>query len=199
MYRNFFKRIFDLLFAIIVLPFFVVVLVPVACCIWLEDRGPVFYNSVRVGKNGVPFRMYKLRSMKTGASQVLTTEGTLFTGKNDPRITRTGKIIRETSIDELPQVLNVLLGHMSVIGPRPDVVVPLSQYPEGFRSYLSVRPGITGYTQAYFSNDTTWEEKLTHDRYYANHVSFGLDLKIVVRTIGTILLRKNIYKKDETA
>jgi lipopolysaccharide/colanic/teichoic acid biosynthesis glycosyltransferase len=109
-------------------------------------------------------------------------DGSAYVSKDDPRITRIGKFIRETSIDELPQLINVLIGQMSLIGPRPDLVSN-NEYPEEYKSVFSVRPGLTGYNQAYYRNEVNWSEKLKNDLYYVEKISFCFDLKILLKTI----------------
>ena len=120
MYKKFFKRLIDLLFCLIGLPFFLVAFIIFAPIIYFTDKGPVFYNAKRIGKDGKLFKMYKFRSMYVNAPDIRLSDGSTYNGEDDPRVTPIGRFMRKTSIDELPQFLNVLLGHMSIIGPRPD-------------------------------------------------------------------------------
>ena len=173
------------------------VLVIFAPIIYFTDRGPVFYNAPRVGKNGKPFKMYKLRSMYVNAPDIRLADGSTYNGEDDPRVTKVGRFMRKTSIDELPQFINILLGDMSLIGPRPDPLDWLDRYPEDIRVFLTVRPGITGYSQAYYRNSADGEAKMRHDAYYATHCTFWMDVKILLKTVGTVLLSENTYKDTE--
>ena len=197
MYKHFFKRVIDLLISLIALPFFLLVLIVVAPLIYFGDKGPVFYNANRIGKNGKLFKMYKFRSMYVNAPDIRLADGSTYNGEDDPRVTPIGRFIRKTSIDELPQILNILLGHMSLIGPRPDPPDWLERYPEEIKVFLTVRPGITGYSQAYYRNSADGEEKMQHDAYYATHCTFWMDVKIFFKTIATVLLAENTYKDTE--
>lgn len=192
MYRHFFKRVIDLLVAIIALPFVLLILIIVAPFIWLDDKGPIFYAGKRIGYKGKPFGMLKFRSMKVNAPDIRLEDGSTFNGDDDPRVTKAGRFLRKTSLDEIPQLLNVLAGQMSLIGIRPDPLDWLDKYDEHERIILTVKPGITGYNQAYFRNSADGETKLKNDVYYAEHISFGLDMKIFFKTIKTVLFRENI-------
>lgn len=198
MYNKIFKRLFDFIGALILSPFILLVCAIVGSFIYFEDKGSIFYKAKRRGVNGSIFEMYKLRSMKMNAPDIRNADNSTYNSPDDPRITRIGKLLRKTSVDELPQIFNVLKGDMSFIGPRPITINrPLEEYDEKRKVRLTVRPGITGYAQAYYRNSITQEEKLEHDAEYARKVSFILDVKIFFKTIETILLRKNIYiKKD---
>lgn len=193
-YRNYIKRLLDLVFSIVLLPFFAVLLVIVAPLIKFTDRGPVFYNADRIGLNGKIFKMFKFRSMRVNAPDIRNEDGTTFNSENDPRVTRIGKTLRKTSIDEVPQLLNVLIGDMSWIGSRPDLPDALDVYSDEDRKKLSVRPGITGYSQAYYRNSAEFSQKMKGDVYYAENVSFLLDLKILIKTMQTVLKRDNLYR-----
>lgn len=194
MYKLFFKRLLDLLIGIIAFPFFLTAFLIFAPVIKLTDKGPVFYNAQRIGRNGKLFKMYKFRSMYVNAPDIRLADGSTYNGKDDPRVTKIGKFMRATSIDELPQILNILNGSMSLIGPRPDPPDWLEKYPEEIKVFLTVRPGLTGYSQAYFRNGADGEQKMKNDAYYAEHVSFIFDVKIFVKTIATVLGHGNTYK-----
>lgn len=194
MYKHFFKRLLDLLVSLVALPFVGLALLIFAPIIYFTDRGPVFYNAQRIGKDGKLFKMFKLRSMYVNAPDIRLADGSTYNGEDDPRVTPVGRFIRKTSIDELPQVLNILLGHMSLIGPRPDPPDWLDRYPEDIRVFLTVRPGITGYSQAYFRNSADGAEKMKNDAYYATHCTFLMDVKIFFKTVATVLLGENTYK-----
>lgn len=198
MYKRYVKRVLDIVLSVLAAPVFLLVLAVTAPLIYFSDRGPVFFNAQRIGRDGRLFKMYKFRSMKVGAPDVRLEDGSTYNGEDDPRVTKVGKILRKTSIDELPQILNILKGDMSLIGPRPDPPDWLERYPEDMKSFLSVRPGITGYNQAYFRNASDGQEKMQNDVYYARHCSFGLDIRIFFKTIGTVLMRENTYKPEES-
>ncbi len=196
MYVRVVKRAFDIAFSIIALPLVLLALTVLAPAIHREDKGPVFYNAPRVGKDGRPFIMYKLRSMRVNAPDLLMDDGSTYNGADDPRMTRVGTFMRKTSLDELPQVLNVLKGDMSLIGPRPDLQreVDLYQGDEGRK--LEVKPGITGYAAVYGRNSLPWHERLALDVHYVDHVSFLLDARIFFRTFAVVLGQEGIYVED---
>lgn len=201
MYRKFFKRALDILVSLIALPFVLLVLIIFAPIIYFTDKGPVFYNAPRLGKNGKVFKMFKLRSMRVNAPDIRNADGSTYNGDNDPRVTKVGRLMRKTSIDELPQVFNVLLGDMSLIGPRAHLTTSYKGYEyldESRKRRLDVRPGITGYNQAYFRNSVTSEEKIRNDVYYVEHLSFALDVKILFKTVATVLKRENVYVAPDT-
>ena len=199
MYKKFFKRLLDLLVSFVALPFVLLVVIIMAPFIWLEDRGPIFYNAPRRGHNGKNFKMFKLRSMYVNSPDLKNADGSTFNSAKDPRVTKIGRIMRKTSIDELPQILNVFLGHMSFIGPRPTLVgVPYEELPEINKKRLQVRPGVTGYAQAYYRNSITKQEKYEYDCYYVDHVSFGMDVKILLQTVKSVLKRENVYVSQES-
>ncbi len=191
MYRKI-KRVMDFLLAVLALPFFLLILIVIAPLIYFSDYGPVFYNSYRLGVNGKKFKMYKFRSMKINAPDIRLADGSTYNGDDDPRITKIGRFLRKTSIDELPQIFNILNGTMSFIGPRPDPLDWLERYTDEEKIVLTVKPGISGYNQAYFRNNADGRTKLNNDMYYAENISFGLDTKIFIKTIKTVLLRENI-------
>lgn len=193
MYSKGIKRILDFIIGLMALPFIVVITLIMAPIIYFDDKGPIFYNASRLGKNGKPFKMYKYRSMMVNAPDIRNKDGSTYNGDDDPRVTKVGRFMRKTSIDELPQFLNVLLGDMSLIGPRPDPLDDMEIYTEYQKKKLNVRPGITGYNQAYYRNSVEQNEKFEHDVYYAENISFFLDIKIFFKTIATILTRDNVY------
>ena len=197
MYIHFFKRILDLVVAIIALPFVLVIIIIVGPVIWLDDHGPIFYAGKRIGKGGELFGMLKFRSMKVNAPDIRLEDGSTYNGEDDPRVTKVGKFLRKTSLDEIPQFLNVLSGQMSLIGIRPDTPDWLEKYNEHERVILTVKPGITGYNQAYFRNSADGETKLKNDVYYAEHISFWFDVKIFFKTIKTVLFRENINVDED--
>lgn len=192
-YQIYFKRMLDIVFCLMALPFAMLVMIPVAIAIKLEDGGPIFYSSKRLGVNFSEFGMFKFRSMKVNAPDLRNEDGSTFNSKDDPRVTKVGRFLRETSLDEVPQFFNVLFGQMSVIGPRPGDVESKDTYEEDEKDKLLIRPGITGYTQAYFRNNIGVRDKRLYDAYYAHAVNMSLDIKIFFKTIKTVLLHENIY------
>lgn len=195
-YRNFFKRLIDIILCLIALPFFLLIFAVIAPMIYFSDRGSVFYNAPRLGKDGRIFKMYKFRSMKMNAPDIRNADGSTFNSEDDPRLTKVGRFIRKTSLDEVPQLLNVLKGDMSIVGPRPDLPEHKEMYEGDEFRKLEVRPGITGYSQAYVRNTVPWKERLARDVWYVDNVSFVLDVKIIVKTATSVLSRKNIYITD---
>ena len=203
MYKHFFKRLIDICIGLVALPFVLLVIVIFAPIIYFTDKGPVFYNANRAGKGYKPFKMFKLRSMYVNSPDLKNADGSTYNSDNDPRVTPVGRFMRKTSLDEFPQFLNILLGDISFIGPRPKLYCP-EKYPNGLPEYMkksfSVKPGVTGYAQAYFRNSITNEEKFKWDGYYADNVSFMMDVKIIFKTVKSVLFRENInteqsYKK----
>lgn len=183
----------DVVFCVMILPFWFLIYIIIAILIYFDDGGPVFYRAERIGKDCRRFYMLKFRSMKVNAEYILNADGSTYNAVNDPRVTKIGKFLRETSLDETPQILNVLKGDMSLIGPRASGWDALSSYKDDEKVKMSVRPGISGYTQAYFRNGLTVRDKRLKDAWYACNMSFLLDLKIFFRTIKTVVLRENIY------
>ncbi len=195
MYKHFIKRLLDIILSIIAIPFLIPVVIIVGTMIYLEDRGPIFYNGERLGLNGKPFKMLKFRSMRVNAPDIRLEDGSTYNSDDDPRVTKIGRFIRKTSIDELPQLFNVLIGDMSWVGIRPDPLDWLDKYTDAERIILTVKPGITGYNQAYYRNSADGELKLKNDVYYAKNISFLLDAKCFLKTIKTVICRENINKQ----
>jgi exopolysaccharide biosynthesis polyprenyl glycosylphosphotransferase len=189
------KRGFDVVLSLVGMVLFALLLPLLALAIRLDSPGTIFYSQTRVGLNGRVFRIYKLRSMVTDAEK---TTGAVFSQRGDPRVTRVGRIMRKTRLDELPQFVNVLRGDMSLIGPRPERpehVERLTQKIPFYRTRLIVRPGVSGWAQVmydYGSNDEDALVKLQYDLYYIRHQSILLDLNIVIRTIGKAVLFKGV-------
>ena len=147
----------------------------------------------RIGKNSKKLMMFKFRSMKVNAENITNPDGSSFNAKDDPRVTKVGKFLRETSLDETAQVLNMLKGEMSLVGPRASGWSALENYQPDEVDKMKVRPGITGYTQAYYRNSIGVRDKRLKDAWYANNISFMLDVKIFFKTIQTVLKHDNIY------
>lgn len=173
----------------------------IAVLIRKEDGGPVLYKHTRIGKNGKKFGVYKFRSMTTKYKtfdefyQTLSDEqkkewNENYKLSNDPRVTKIGNFLRKTSLDELPQIFNILKGEMSIIGPRPIIDEELEKYKENKNKFLSVLPGLTGYWAANGRSDITYEQRMKMELYYIDHVSFLLDLKIFFKTVIAVLKKE---------
>lgn len=193
MYKKYFKRILDIIISLIMIPFLVLLIIVVGFLIKLEDRGSIFYLGERLGQHGRTFRMYKFRSMKVNAEDIRNNDGTTFNSAEDPRLTKIGKILRQTSIDEIPQIINVLKGDMSFIGPRPDLPEHKLFYNDYEKRKLIMRPGLTGYNQAYFRNSIEWKRRLKNDVYYIENVSCWLDIKIIFKTVQSVIFGKGVF------
>ena len=194
MYRKVIKNVLDFLIGLCGFPFFLIALIIFGPIIYFTDKGPIFYNANRIGKDGKLFKMYKFRSMYVNAPDIRTESGDTYNSEDDPRVTKIGKLMRKTSVDELPQLLNLLNGTMSLIGPRPDPPDWLDKYPEDIKVFLTVKPGLTGYSQAYYRNSADGEEKMKNDAYYAKNCTFWMDVKIFFKTIAVVLGHDNTYK-----
>lgn len=197
MYQHVFKRLLDIVIGVIALVPVCLVILIFGIAIKLEDGGPIFYNAPRVGKDGRDFIMYKLRSMRVNAPDLVMEDGSTYNGADDPRMTKVGALLRKTSLDELPQFLNVLKGDMSVIGPRPDLRRETELYTgeEGLK--LTVKPGITGYAAVMGRNSLPWHDRLALDVYYVKHISFALDAKVFFRTFATVFKQEGIYVEGD--
>lgn len=197
---HFVKRILDIIFSSIGLVCLSPLMAAIACKIKKEDKGPVFYKQVRVGKNGRHFEMYKFRSMVTNADQMLDqlkdqneVEGAMFKMKHDPRITRVGHYLREHSLDELPQLVNVLKGDMSLVGPRPPLPSEVEQYTDYDKQRLYVVPGCTGLWQTTERNNVGFDEMVELDLEYIQDASVMNDLNIILKTVAIIFKPNGSY------
>lgn len=197
MYAKFGKRVCDLVIGVAALPFVLLIIAVLAPFIHFEDKGPVFYNAPRVGLGGRDFKMYKLRSMRVNAPDLVMEDGSTYNGADDPRMTRVGAFMRKTSLDEMPQFLNVLKGDMSVVGPRPDLrrETELYEGDEGLK--LTVKPGITGYAAVYGRNSLPWHDRLKMDVEYVRTLSFPLDVKIFFKTFSTVFKQEGVFVGKE--
>lgn len=193
-YKYYIKRAIDIIISLIALPFIVLVGIPIALAIKIEDGGTVFFLGPRYGKDMKKFTMFKFRSMKMNAKDIRNADGSTYNSAQDDRQTKIGKFLRRTSLDELPQFINVLVGDMSFIGPRPSPMGNEATYTDFIKKKFQVRPGITGLNQALKRNSATLEERYKNDVYYAEHVSLLLDIKIFFRTILSVIRRENIYR-----
>ena len=187
------KRFVDMLGAGVALFVLLPLLAAVALAIKLTSPGPLIFRQRRLGLNGEPFNVYKFRSMRLNAPDIRNADGSAFTSETDPRVTSIGSFIRKTSLDELPQLFNVVLGDMSLVGPRPDQVDQLRFYDEQEKRKLLVKPGITGLAQISGRNDIPWKMRKALDVRYVEERSLRLDLAILLRTIPYVLLRKGIH------
>jgi lipopolysaccharide/colanic/teichoic acid biosynthesis glycosyltransferase len=185
------RRGIDILVSSVALALTAPVLALAALSIRLESPGPVLYRQARSGLHGCRFDVLKLRTMIPGAEHV---GAGLAINEGDPRITRVGAFLRRTSLDELPNLLNVLRGEMSLIGPRPTLPVQVAQYTERQRGRLEVKPGITGWAQVNGRASLPWAQRIELDLYYIEHRSLALDLRILWRTVAMVLGGSGLYK-----
>lgn len=197
----FLKRLVDIFGATFGLLLLAPVFIFVAILIKIEDsKGPVFFKQIRIGKNGEEFNMFKFRSMVSNAEELLNdllenneTSGAMFKMKNDPRVTRIGRLIRKTSIDELPQLWNVLKGDMSLVGPRPPLLREVSEYTEYDRQRLLVLPGCTGLWQVSGRSNIGFEEMVELDLNYIVNRNITLDLQIIIKTFSVLFGSKDAF------
>jgi lipopolysaccharide/colanic/teichoic acid biosynthesis glycosyltransferase len=187
------KRALDVAVASVVLVVSAPALAVAALLIRLETHGHPIYRQRRVGRDGEPFELYKLRTMVAGAE---TMGAGLALNEGDSRITRLGAILRRTSMDELPNLVNVLRGEMSIVGPRPTVQVQVDRYTERQRGRLSVLPGLTGWAQIQGRTSLPWSERIELDLWYVENASLALDLKILWRTVAMVLGGHGLYKGE---
>jgi exopolysaccharide biosynthesis polyprenyl glycosylphosphotransferase len=194
------KRVIDLSVVIITLPLWSLLFLVIGALIKLDSRGPVLYKQIRVGRNGQEFYIYKFRSMILGADEMKAelealneADGPLFKIKDDPRLTRLGRLLRRTSLDELPQVINVLRGEMSLVGPRPGTPEEVSKYEPWQRARISVRPGMTGLWQVSGRSNLPFDEMCLLDIFYIENWSLDLDVRILLQTIPNVILGHGAY------
>lgn len=197
----FIKRLIDffgsLIGSIIISP----VLIIIALLIKLTSKGPVFFKQERLGKDGKTFKILKFRTMVVNAEKI--GDGLSVKSENDNRITKIGKILRATSLDELPQLFNVILGQMSLVGPRPPVTYfpydGYDNYPEWAKKRFTMKPGVTGLTQVTVRNSVSWDERIEVDNKYIESFNVWFDIKILFRTLGRIFKSENIYMDKSKA
>ena len=192
------KKLFDFLFSLLILIVFLPLFIIIALLIKLSSRGPIFFSQERIGKNNIPFKCIKFRTMYPEAKDILQNllkkddkikrefEET-HKIKNDPRITTIGKLLRKTSLDELPQFINVLRNEMSIVGPRPIVKAEKKKYGKNFRKVLTIKPGITGLWQVSGRNNLTYKKRVNLDLNYVKNYNLLMDIRILIRTFGVIL------------
>ena len=169
------------------------ILLAAAVAIRLDSPGPVFYRHMRIGKDGVPFELWKLRTMVEGAEHI---GAGLYIEERDPRITRVGRFLRRFSLDELPNLFNVLEGDLAIVGPRPTVSVQVERYTQHQRRRLEVRPGITGWAQVNGRTSLSWPERIELDVWYVEHRSLALDLRILARTMKLLVTGQGLYSSE---
>ena len=187
------SRALDLVVASLALAVTAPLLAVAAVMIKLESRGPVFYRQRRVGLRGAPFELWKLRTMVPGAE---TMGAGIYVLEGDPRITRTGRLLRRFSLDELPNLVNVLRGEMAIVGPRPTVQEQVDRYTDRQRRRLEVKPGITGWAQVNGRASLPWPERIELDVWYVEHRSLRLDLRILGRTARMLATGHGLYSDD---
>jgi Undecaprenyl-phosphate galactose phosphotransferase WbaP len=197
-------RIMDISLILLAAPYIILTFVIIMVLIKLDSRGPVFYRQARIGRFGRKFHVYKFRTMVQNADQILQTylenspelkSEWLATHKlkQDPRVTRIGAILRKLSLDELPQLWNIIIGDMSLVGPRPIVDAEVEKYGKCFDLYIKVRPGLTGLWQVSGRNDTTYERRVELDEYYVLNRSLRLDLQILWKTVFVVVKKDGAY------
>ena len=198
MYADRIKRGIDVCMALVILIIAFLPMCLVAVLIKCDSKGPVLFKQKRIGKDGKIFTILKFRSMCQGAEH---TGSGVYSGKGDARVTRIGKILRATSIDELPQLINILRGDMSFIGPRPPLTYhpwPYEEYTEEQKKMFEVRPGITGWAQVHGRKDVEWHRRIDMNIWYVNHISFLLDMKIVIMTVFKVIANSDNENIEQT-
>lgn len=198
MYKHFFKRVIDIFISLVGLIILSIPMLIIAFAIKCDSKGHVIFKQERIGKKGKVFKIYKFRSMCVGAEQ---TGSGVYSGKGDARVTKVGRILRATSLDELPQFFNLLKGDMSLVGPRP----PLTYHPWAWDKYteeqkrmFEVRPGITGWAQINGRKDVEWNKRIKLNVWYVDHVSLWLDIKILFKTVFKVFTNADNENKGAT-
>ncbi|MGM0138622.1 hypothetical protein IGI65_001065 [Enterococcus sp. DIV0755b] len=194
-YESIIKRYSDLLFSILLLLVLLPILIVIAISIKLTSKGPIFFKQERIGLQGKTFEIYKFRTMCVGAENI--GDGLTVKSDTDNRITKVGKFLRRTSLDELPQLINIVKGEMSFVGPRPPVTYfpykSYKNYPDWAKKRFEVRPGVTGFSQCTVRNSVPWDERIVLDNKYVERVSIQFDLKIFMMTLIKVFNSTNIY------
>lgn len=188
------KRIADLVLAGLALLALSPILLLLAVLIKIASPGPIFFRQARLGKDGKVFRIYKFRTMHHNAPVVKNDDGSMWTGKEDPRIFTLGKILRKYSLDELPQFINVMEGDMSIVGPRPDLAEQRELYEDGQDRKLLMKPGITGWAMVNGRNTIPWEKRIELDIWYIENHSLWLDLKTALMTVPVLVFGLGIHQ-----
>jgi undecaprenyl phosphate N,N'-diacetylbacillosamine 1-phosphate transferase len=191
--NSYIKRLLDIMVSMAALVILLPLLVVIALAIKIDNPGPVFFRQERAGYRGQPFKIFKFRTMIVGAEK----KGAgVFVEDNDPRITMVGNLLRKISLDELPQLINIFKGEMSLVGPRPTLPYQVENYDQRQRGRLEVKPGITGWAQVNGRSSLTWPERIELDLWYIENQSLWLDLKVLFKTVGVVLGKSNLYKPD---
>ena len=203
MYRHFFKRLFDIIVSLIGIIILALPMLIIALIIKIDSKGPVLFKQKRIGRHAKVFNIYKFRSMCVGAEKMGTG---VYSEKGDSRVTRVGKFLRATSLDEIPQFFNILFGHMSFIGPRPPLTYhpwPIEEYTDEQLRMFEVRPGVTGWAQINGRKGVEWNKRIELNVYYVDHMSIFFDIKILFSTVFKVLRNEDnenngatVVKKD---
>jgi len=196
MYKKYVKNVIDIVGAILLVPILIFPITIIALLVLLFDGRPVLYCGKRLGKNGKEFKMFKFRTMKVNSPDWRNSDGSTFNSVEDERLTRIGKVIRRFSLDELPQIFNVLNGSMSFVGPRPGIISnnkSLSDLSDLSRRRLEVKPGITGYSQSMYRNSINQTQKFNNDLFYIENISFIMDIKITLKTISAFFSPQKVF------
>jgi undecaprenyl phosphate N,N'-diacetylbacillosamine 1-phosphate transferase len=193
----FVKRAADVVAASLALIVLSPLIVLIGAAVKLSSPGPILFRQARLGKGGVPFTLYKFRTMRRDAPVVRNPDGSAFVGANDPRLTRAGRVLRDYTLDEIPQLFNVLRGEMSVVGPRPDLAEQLELYDDLMRRKLEVKPGMVCLSLVHGRNSLSWHRRAELDVYYVDHRSLGLDAEIFLKGCAAVLLRRGVYYPED--
>jgi len=196
-YQRIIKRLMDVFLSLLIIGLFSPLFFLIFLIIRLDSKGPAIFRQVRAGKNGRPFICYKFRTMYVGAPDIRNPDGSTFNAEDDPRVTRVGRFLRKTSLDELPQFINVLKGDMSLVGPRPDLIDQIQYYKEEEKRRLSVKPGITGLAQISGRNSIPWEQRKYLDLEYIKNYSLWLDISILLRTIPCVIMQRGVFAQSK--
>lgn len=192
------KRVLDWTVAFTGLLLLAPLLLMISVAVRLSSSGPVFFRQVRLGIGGAPFQILKFRTMYTGCADLRNADGSTVSADDDPRVTPIGRLLRQSSLDELPQLWNVLRGDMSLVGPRPDQADQLRYYQGGEERKLKVRPGITGLAQIGGRNTISWSQRKRLDLEYVDNWSLAMDLTILARTVPYVLIRRGVNQKGSS-
>lgn len=198
MYRHFFKRLFDIFFSFLLLAVLSPLLLLIIVLVKISSKGPAIFRQERLGKGGKVFYIHKARTMCVGAEHL---EGGVYSGKGDKRVTKVGRFLRKTSLDELFQLWDVLIGKMSFIGPRPPLTYhpwTIDKYTEEQLKMFAVRPGITGWAQVHGRKEVEWHKRIELNVWYVEHLSFWLDIKILFMTVIKVFTNANNENKGAT-
>lgn len=196
MYKLFFKRFFDILISFFALLILLLPMLILGLLVKITSKGPILFKQERIGKNGKVFKILKYRSMVVGAEA----QG-VYSDNKDKRVTKIGKFLRKTSLDELPQLINMLKGDMSLIGPRPPLTYhpwPYDQYTDEQKKMFNVRPGMSGWAQVHGRKEVEWHKRIELNVWYVKHLSFGLDVKIFFMTIFKVFKNEGNENKGST-